>query len=110
MREQKERYAGAVWQVAIRTLHEIFEADRAGKIHSIALTVAAHRLAPATGLPEHIPLAVVAAERGSFLQFDLCNIVPRATLAHLGAALSKSPYDLVPADTRAGVRVRNGGS
>jgi restriction system protein len=39
-KDQKQRYAGAVWQVAIRTLHEIFEADRAGKIRSIALTVA----------------------------------------------------------------------
>ncbi len=110
LREQKERYSNAVWQVALRTLHEVFEADRAGKIHSVALTVDAHRLAPATGLLEHIPLAVVAAERGSFLEFDLSNVVPQATLAHLGAALSKSPYDLVSADTRAGVRVRNPGS
>lgn len=33
VKAQKDRYAGAVWQVAVRSLHEVFEADRAGKIH-----------------------------------------------------------------------------
>ncbi len=60
---QKDRYADAVWQVAVRTLHEVFEADRAGKIHSIALTVGVDRLAPATGLPETVPLAWSSADR-----------------------------------------------
>ncbi|MDX6242085.1 MAG: restriction system protein [Kribbellaceae bacterium] len=105
-KEQKDRYAAAVWQVAIRSIHEVFEADRAGKVRSIALTVDTTHIAPATGLPESIPLVVVAAERESFMAFDLSNALPHATLGYLGAALSKSPYDLTPADTSAGVRTR----
>lgn len=101
---QRDRYAAAVHQVAVRTLHEVFEADRAGKIHSIALTVGVNRIAPATGKPEHVTLAVVAADRETFNSFDLANVIPSATLAHLGAALSKSPFDLTPADTSRGVR------
>jgi len=104
LREQKARYAEAVWQVAVRTLHEVFEADRAGKIHSIALTVGVQTVAPATGLPTRLPLVVAAADRETFGKFDLANVVPRATLEHLGAALSKSPFDLTPADTSRGVR------
>jgi restriction system protein len=103
---QKDRYTAAVHQVAVRTLHEVFEADRAGKIHSIALTLGVNRIAPATGKPEHVPLAVVAADRETFTSFDLANVVPAATLEHLGAALSKSPFDLTPADTSRGVRQR----
>lgn len=103
---QKDRYANAVWQVAVRTLHEVFEADRAAKIHSIALSVGVNRTAPATGLPETVPLVVVGADRETFTKFDLANVVPDATLAHLGAAVSKSPFDLTPADTSKGVRVR----
>ena len=103
---QKDRYASAVWQVAIRTLHEVFEADRAGKIHSIALTVAVERVAPATGLPETIPFVIVAAERETFSAFDLSGVVPEATLAHLGAAMSKSPFDYTPAVAGRGVRAR----
>ncbi|UAC01839.1 hypothetical protein Dvina_23400 [Dactylosporangium vinaceum] len=106
VKQQKDRYAGAVWQVAVRTLHEVFEADRAGKIRSVALTVSTRTIAPATGLPEAVPLVIVAADRDTFTAFDLANVVPHATLLHLGAALSKSPFDLAPADSSAGVRVR----
>lgn len=101
---QKDRYASAVWQTAVRSLHEVFEADRAGKIHSIALTVAVDTIAPATGQAETVPLVQVAADRRTFTTFDLANVVPDATLAHLGAAMSKSPFDLVPAGAGRGVR------
>ena len=104
---QKDRYAGAVHQVAVRTLHEVFEADRAGKIHSISLTVGVNHIAPATGKPEYAPLVLVAADRETFESFDLANVVPSATLDHLGAAVSKSPFDLTPADTSRGVRQRS---
>lgn len=104
---QKDRYASAVHQVAVRTLHEVFEADRAGKIHSIALTVGVNRTNPATGQPEQVPLALVAADRETFNSFDLANVVPSATLDHLGASVSKSPFDLTPADTSRGVRQRS---
>lgn len=106
LRAQKDRYAGAVHQVAVRILHEIFEADRGGKIHSIALALGTQAISSATGLSETIPLVIVAADRETFSRFDLTNVVPRATLDHLGAAVSKSPFDLTPADTSHGVRAR----
>ncbi len=104
---QKDRYSSAVHETAVRTLHEVFEADRAGKIRSIALTVGVNRVAPATGLPETVPLVQVAAGRETFNEFDLSNVVAVETLKHLGAALSKNPFDLTPADTGRGVRQRN---
>jgi restriction system protein len=106
VKEQKERFSSAVWQVATRVLHEVFEADRSGKIHSISLTVGATHIAPHSGLAEFVPLVIVAADRPTFLTFNLSNVVPQATLAHLGAAMSKSPFDMTPADTSTGVRVR----
>jgi restriction system protein len=105
VKAQKGRYAGAVTQVAVRTLHEIFEADRGGKIHSIALKVETSTLSPATGLRESVPLVVVAADRETFSRFDLTNVVPVATLEHLGAAVSGAPFDLTPADASRSVRV-----
>lgn len=106
VREKKERYANAVWQVAVRCLHEVFEADRAGKVHSIALAVGVDTIDTATGRPTTVPLVFVAADRETFNSFDLTKAVPRDTLGYLGAAMSKSPFDLVPADTSRGVRVR----
>lgn len=104
---QKDRYSSAVHETVVRTLHEVFEADRAGKIQSIALTVGVNRVAPATGLPETVPLVQVAAARETFNEFDLANVVAVETLKHLGAALSKNPFDLTPADTGRGVRKSN---
>lgn len=101
---QKDRYSGAVHETSLRTLDEIFEADRAGKIQAIALTVGVNRVAPATGRPETVPLVQVAAGRNQFSQLNLAEVVPLETLKHLGAALSKSPFDLTPADTGRGVR------
>jgi len=105
-REAKERYRSAVAQVALRTLHEVFEADRAGRIHSIALTVATQAIDPGTGRPVEVPLVAVAADRETFTRLNLANVVPSATLAHLGAQVSKNPFDLVPIDLSKGVRGR----
>lgn len=92
----KDRYAGAIHQVAIRILHEVFEADRRGIIQSISLEVGVDGTHPATGLSTYLPFVAVAATREAFIKFDLSSIVPLATLNHLGAAVSKNPYELVP--------------
>ena len=99
----KDRYAGAVHQVALRTLHEIFEADRRGIIQTLSLEVGTETTHPATGLQSHFPFVAVGSERSAFMEFDLSSVVPLATLEHLGAAISKNPYGLVAVDT-SGVR------
>ena len=103
-KEQRERYANAVAQVALRTLHEIFEADRAGRIQTISLTVATQAIDPGTGHMTEVPLIAVASDRATFEHLDLSNIVPAATLAHLKAAVSKNPFGLVAIDLSKGVR------
>lgn len=103
-KEQRERYANAVAQVAVRTLHEVFEADRAGRIRTISLIVATQTIDPGTGLMVDIPFVAVASDRTTFEAFDLSNVVPAATLAHLKAAVSKNPFGLVEIDLSKGVR------
>lgn len=99
----KDRYAGAVHQAALRSLHEVFEADRRGLIRSISLEVGTETIDPATGNQTHVPFVAVAADRDTFAQLDLSGVVPTATLAHLGASVSKNPLGLVPAGT-SGIR------
>lgn len=100
---RKDLYASAIDQVALRTLHEIFEADRRGLIQTISLEVGTTATSPATGLPEFMPFVAVSAARDDFLQFDLSAVLPSATLEHLGAAVSKNALGLVSANTT-GVR------
>jgi len=99
----KDRYASAVNQAALRSLHEVFEADRRGIIKTISLEVGTQTIVPATGLDSFILFVAVGAERVSFLELDLSNVVPAATLKHLGAAVSKNPFGLVAADA-SGIR------
>ena len=99
----KDRYAGAVHQVALRSMHEVFEADRHGHIKTISLEVGTETIDPATGREVYLLFVAAGAERNSFLELDLANVVPAATLSHLGAAVSKNPFGLVAADA-SGIR------
>jgi restriction system protein len=94
----KDRYAGAVHQVALRSLHEVFEADRQGHVKTISLEVCAEAIDPATGKEVCVLFVATGAERDAFLELDLGNVVPTATLSHLGASVSKNPFGLVSAD------------
>ncbi len=92
----KDRYSGAVHQTALRSIHEVFESDRRGLIQTIAVQVGTSAVSPATGLSTDVIFVAAGAARDAFMELDLSAVVPAATLEHLGAAVSKNPYGLVP--------------
>lgn len=96
-KDTKDRYARVVSDIALRSLHEVFEADRRNLIASISLELGTETISPATGQPTYVPFVAVAARREEFEAFDLSAVVPAATLEHLGASVSKNPHGLVPA-------------
>ncbi|MGM7678741.1 hypothetical protein [Microbacterium sp. A94] len=95
-KDTKERYTALVHNVALRSLHEVFEADRRTLIKTIALELGTQTISPATGQPTYVPFVAVAASREEFDKLDLSGVVPAATLEHLGAAISKNPHGLLP--------------
>jgi restriction system protein len=103
-KEQRERYNRAVAAVAIRTFHEVFESDREGRIQTISLRVQTETINPATGLVDAFPLVAAAADRKEFSQFDLHNVDPAQTLAHMRSQVSKNAFGLKPISTARGVR------
>lgn len=100
---QKDRYTSAIYQVTLRSFHEVFEADRRELIKSISLEVGTSETDPATGKYGFIPFVAAATQRDTFLDIELGGVVPLATLQHLNAALSKDPLGLVAVDTK-GIR------
>lgn len=96
-KDTKDRYLRVVQNIALRSLHEVFEADRRGLIGSISLELGTETISPATGQPTYVPFVAVAARREEFEALDLSAVVPSATLEHLGASVSKNPHGLVPA-------------
>lgn len=103
-KDQKDRYAGAVAATALRTLHEVFEADRVGRVQTISVTVGTEALDVATGQMTETPFIAVATDRPTFEAIDLANVLPLATLQHLNALVSKNPFGLVGIDLSKGVR------
>lgn len=102
-KQRKDRYAKAVHDVALRSLHEVFEADRRGLIKTISLELGTNTIDPAVGKRTYVPFVAVATGRERFMDIDLAEVVPSATLQHLGAVVAKSPFDLAAIDP-AGVR------
>ena len=94
----KDRYHGIVCSIALRSLHEVFEADRRNLIRSISLELGTSTTDPATGHNTFIPFAAVASSRETFESLELSGVVPSAALSHLGAVVSKNPYGLVSVD------------
>ena len=89
-------YASVVAQTTIRTLHELFEADRGTKLETIVFNGYVDTIDPATGKAIKPHLVTVRASRETFLQLDLGQVEPLACLKGLNATVSKSPSELVP--------------
>jgi len=92
----KALYASVVAQVTLRTLHELFEADRAGKLETIVFNGFVDTIDPATGQPTSPHLVTVRVARDTFVELQLANVEPTACLKGLNASVSRSPAELVP--------------
>jgi len=103
-KERRDRYAALVNNMTLRTLHEVWEADRGGKIASISLVGSVHHVDPATGKDVTTPLVAVAVDRDTFTDIDLRRVSPAETLRHLRAVVSKNSYALTPIQLSPGVR------
>jgi restriction system protein len=92
----KALYAGVIVQIALRTLHEIFESDRSGQVDTVVLNCVVDTVDPAVGKPIRPVLLSVRTARSVFSELDLSQVEPVACLRHLGAGVSKSPSELTP--------------
>jgi len=92
----KGLYADVMAQVALRTLHELFEADRQRYIDSLVLNCYVDTIDPATGKPIRPTLVTLRTTRDVFGELDLARVEPLVCLKNLGASVSKSPNELLP--------------
>ena len=94
--QRKARYADVLGQLTLRTIHEVFEADRHEKIESVVFNGHVDIIDPATGRPARPCLVTVRTTRDLFLSLELRNVEPIACLRKLNASVSKSPAELLP--------------
>lgn len=91
----KAVYSSVVAQTSLRTIHELFEADRDAKTETIVFNGYVDTIDPATGKPSSPHLVTLRVSREAFLALDLGNVEPLACLKGLNASVSKSPSELL---------------
>lgn len=95
-KEIRERYTSVVTQVTLRTLHELFESDRAQLVETVVFNGVVDTVDPRTGQGIRPCLVTVRTTRNQFTSINLAKVDPAACLQHLNASLSKRPEELAP--------------
>lgn len=76
--EQKRLYDSLCYQVALRTVHELFEADTPNNISAILFNGVVRHTDPATGREEDLTILSAVFERERFLDVNLAAVDPKA--------------------------------
>ncbi len=93
--EVKQTYQQLIAEIALRTMHELYEADQASAIAILAFTGVIDTHDPATGNEIRIPVVSVRSPRESFISINLQRADPVACLRNLGANVSAKPDELL---------------
>ncbi len=93
VKDMKDRYASAVTQVTLRTVHELFEGDRTGLVETIVFNGIVDTTDPSTGKSVQPCLVTLRTTRNQFLEINLQKVDPAACLQHLNASVSKRPAE-----------------
>ncbi|MGH3793607.1 MAG: restriction endonuclease [Pseudonocardiaceae bacterium] len=94
LKEIKQRYAGLVAQLVLRTMRDVFEVLPVDLVDEIAVNGHVSTRNKATGQPVHPCLVSVSALREQFKDLVLTDLDPTECLRHLNALVSPHPWDL----------------
>ena len=92
--EIRGRYADAIIQISLRTVHELFEADRTRLVETIVFNGIVDTIHPGTGRSVRPCLVTLRTTRDVFTPIDLGKVDPAACLQHLRATVSTRPEEL----------------
>jgi restriction system protein len=92
-REFEQLYSDVVFQVAIRTVHELFEADVVHALDAVTFNGHTRAMNAGTGHQENRCILSVRAGRAPFEAINLRNIEPRACFESLGGVAGAKLLD-----------------
>jgi len=94
--QRKSLYASMIAQIALRTVHEIFEADRLGHVETVVYNGVVDSIDKRTGQQARVCLVSLRTTRDTFEALQLDRVDPQECLKGLGAGVSKKPFELAP--------------
>ena len=93
---QKKLYDNVIYQICIRTIHELFEADVINALDAVGFNGLVTNTNPATGIKETKLIISVMANKDQFITFDLSKVDSKATFKHMKGISAASLIDLTP--------------
>jgi len=94
--ERKRLYEQVIYQICIRTIHELIESDAINAIEAVAFNGLVTNINPATGVRETKTILSVLAPKNEFVTFDLSQVAPKATFKHLKGVAAAALVELTP--------------
>ncbi len=91
-----ELFDDVLYQVALRTIHELYEADVAQAIDSVAFNGYVDSIDQATGKEAHSCVLSLQTKRDEFLAINLANVVPKACFKKLKGVAAAQLHSLTP--------------
>lgn len=93
---RKRLYDNVVYQICLRTIHELIEADIISAIDTVAFNGVVTSRNLATGALESKIIVSISADRQYFETIDLANVDPKATFRHLKGTSATALHGLTP--------------
>lgn len=95
-REQKNNFESISYQICLRTLHELFEADEWSNFSNILFNGFVSFIDPATGLESRSCLLSILVDRTSFCTIDLSRVDPKTCFKSLKGVSAASLSSMTP--------------
>ncbi|EKU76745.1 restriction endonuclease [Sphingobium yanoikuyae] len=95
-RDRKANFDSASYQICLRTLHELFEADVDGNLDAILFNGMVESIDPATGLERQGCIMSILAKRDEFCRIDLSRADPKACFKALKGVSAANLAALAP--------------
>lgn len=93
---RKVLFDSVCYQICLRTIHELFEADDAHALDGITFNGWVEAINPATGMVESGCILTVQAIKAEFMAFDLSRVEPKACFRTLRGVAASSLAGLAP--------------
>lgn len=95
-RDRKANFESVAYQICLRTLHELFEADDHGNIGAILFNGFVNSVDPATGSEKRSCLISILVDREAFMPIDLSRVEPKICFKSLKGVSAASLASMSP--------------
>ncbi len=94
--QQAKMFDEAIYKIALRTIHELFEADAADAIDAVSLNGWVKAINKATGKEENNCILSIQVKKIEFIEIDLANVDPKVCFKNLKGVASSKLSSITP--------------